>query len=391
MKEIYLDNAATSWPKPGSVIKAMNNYFYKIGGSSGRSGHRRAIEAGRLILNARSSAAELLGILDDSGLVFTSNATTALNTVIRGIFRSDQEIASSHIVTTTMEHNSVLRPVNLLKDKGLDITLVNADSYGQVSSEDIGTAIKSNTRLVIVTHASNVCGTVNNIELIGKICHEKNVPLLVDGAQSAGTIPINLDSTDIDFFACAGHKGLLGPQGTGLLYIKNKDLLCPVIAGGTGSLSDSAYQPDFMPDKFESGTPNIIGIAGLAEGCKYLLKHGVETVYEHDKKLLEIFLNELSFVQGVKLYGLETNDNHTAVLSLNIEGIDSSKVGMMLEEKYGIQTRIGLHCAPLAHKTLDSFPLGTVRFSWGWATREKHVIKAAAALKKINSGLRTRA
>lgn len=388
MKEIYLDNAATSWPKPGAVIKAMNNYFHKIGGSSGRSGHRRAIEAGRLILNARTAAAELLGVSDDSCIIFTSNATTALNTVISGMFHSDLEIASSHIVTTSMEHNSVLRPVNLLKDKGLDVTLVNADIYGQVPPEKIEAAIKSNTKLVIVTHASNVCGTVNNIELIGRICSEKNVPLLVDGAQSAGTIPINLDSLGIDFFACSGHKGLLGPQGTGLIYIKNKDLLNPTVAGGTGSLSDSAYQPDFMPDKFESGTPNIIGIAGLAEGCRYLLNHGVESVFEYDKKLLEIFFNELSGISGIKIYGLEGIDNHTAVLSVNIEGMDSSQVGAVLEEKYGLQTRIGLHCAPLAHKTLNTFPHGTVRFSWGWATREREIVKAAASLKIINSRLR---
>jgi cysteine desulfurase / selenocysteine lyase len=389
VKEIYLDNAATSWPKPGSVIKAMNNYFYKIGGSSGRSGHRRAIEAGRLIMNARTAAAELLGVSDDSGLIFTSNATTALNLVISGIFFSDKQINSSHIVTTSMEHNSVLRPVNLLKEKGLDVTLVKADIYGQVSPKQIEAAIKSNTKLVVVTHASNVCGTVNNIDLIGKICSDKNVPLLVDGAQSAGTLPINLDSFDIDFFACAGHKGLLGPQGTGLLYVKNKDLLSPSIAGGTGSLSDSAYQPDFMPDKFESGTPNIIGIAGLAEGCRYLLNHGVESIYEHDKKLLGIFLNELSGIRGIQLYGLETADNHTAVLSVNIDGMDSSQLGTVLEEKYGIQTRIGLHCAPLAHKTLNTFPHGTVRFSWGWATREREIVKAAATLNKINSGLRS--
>ncbi len=385
MKEIYLDNAATSWPKPESVIKAMNNYFHKIGGSSGRSGHRRAIEAGRIILNARSAAAGLLGVSDDSGLIFTSNATTALNTVIKGIFHSDADISSSHIVATTMEHNSVLRPVNSLKNKGLEVTLIDGDEFGQVSPEKIRSAIRENTKLVVVTHASNVCGTVNDIESIGTLCAEKSIPLLVDGAQSAGLLPINISSLSIDYFACAGHKGLLGPQGTGILYVKNKDTLYPVIAGGTGSLSDSVEQPDFMPDKFESGTPNIIGIAGLAEGCRYLLTHGVESIYKHDKKLLDIFLNELSDVSGIKLYGMKSSVNHTAVLSINIEGMDSSLVGTLLEERYGVQTRIGLHCAPLAHRTLGSFPHGTVRFSWGWANSEREIIKAAAAVKKINS------
>jgi len=385
MKEIYLDNAATSWPKPRSVIKAMNNYFYKIGGSSGRSGHRRAIEAGRIILDARSTAAELLGISDDSSLIFTSNATTALNTVIMGIFPSDADISSSHIVTTTMEHNSVLRPVNILEKKGLEVTLIDGNEDGQVSPEHIRSAIKGNTKLVVVTHASNVCGTVNDIESIGMVCAEKGVPLLVDGAQSAGLLPVNIGALCIDYYACAGHKGLLGPQGTGLLYVKNKDTLFPVIAGGTGSLSDSVEQPDFLPDKFESGTPNIIGIAGLAEGCRYLLAHGVESIYKHDKKLLDIFMNELSDISGIKLYGLKTSVNHTAVLSINIEGIDSSLLGALLEERYGVQTRIGLHCAPLAHRTLGSFPHGTVRFSWGWASSEREIIKAAAAVKKINS------
>lgn len=382
MKEIYLDNAATSWPKPKAVIQAMDNYFHNIGGSSGRSGHRRAIEAGRLILGARSSAAELLGVKDDSKLIFTSNATTALNTVINGIFNSDKLIESSHVVTTTMEHNSVLRPLNRLANLGLAVTHVSGDSSGRISPEAVGTAIKDNTRLVVVTHASNICGTVNDIARIAEICRQKSVPFLIDGAQSAGVVPINLEEIGADFFACAGHKGLLGPQGTGILYVKNKDMLDAVISGGTGSLSDSIDQPDFLPDKFESGTPNIIGIAGLAEGCKFLLNRGVEAVLEHDRHLMDVILEELNGTEGIKLYGTKNSSECTGVLSLNIEGLDSSEAGQQLEANFGLQTRIGLHCAPEAHKTLGSFPNGTVRLSWGWSTTEKEILKAAHALKQ---------
>ena len=381
MKEIYLDNAATSWPKPESVIRAMENYFHNIGGSSGRSGHRRAIQAGRLVLGARSLAAEVLGVRDDSKIIFTSNTTSALNLVISGIFNSDEIIRSSHAVTTTMEHNSVLRPLNRLASRGLKVTHVPGDSCGRVSPEAVGSAITDTTKLVVVTHASNICGTVNDVEAISRICREKAVPLLVDGAQSAGVVPLDLESIDADFFACAGHKGLLGPQGTGLLYVKDKDGLDAVVTGGTGSLSDSTSQPDFLPDKFESGTPNIIGLAGLAEGCRFLLGRGVDKILDHDRRLMDILLEQLYGTEGLRIYGAGSSLESTGVLSVNIDGLDSSEAGQLLEQNYGLQTRIGLHCAPEAHKTLGSFPHGTVRLSWGWSTSEKQITRAARALK----------
>ena len=360
----------------------MDNYFYNIGGSSGRSGHRRAIEAGRLILGARMAAAGLLGVTDDSRIIFTSNTTSALNLVINGIFRSDEEIKSSHVVTTSLEHNSVHRPLKQLSDRGLSVTYVAGDSCGRVSADAVGASIRSNTRLVAVTQASNICGTVNDVRHIAEICRKKSVPFLIDGAQSAGVIPMDIEAVNPDFFACAGHKGLLGPQGTGLLYVKNKDALYPSVSGGTGSLSDSTEQPDFLPDKFESGTPNIIGIAGLAEGCRFLLSRGVETVLRHDRHLMDILLEELGSASGITLYGTQNSSESTGVLSLNIDGLDSSDAGQRLEQHYGLQTRIGLHCAPEAHKTIGTFPGGTVRLSWGWCTTEKEILKAAKAVRR---------
>jgi selenocysteine lyase/cysteine desulfurase len=240
----------------------------------------------------------------------------------------------------------------------------------------------------VVTHASNICGTVNDIAEISQVCRAASVPLLVDGAQTAGVVPIDIEALGLDFFACAGHKGLLGPQGTGLLYVKDKDSLPAVVSGGTGSLSDSIEQPDFTPDKFESGTPNIIGIAGLAEGCRFLLDRGVESILRHDRRLLEIFLDMLTGIDGITLYGTGDAASSTGILSLNIEGLDSSETGSRLEKQYGIQTRIGLHCAPEAHKTIGTYPGGTVRFSWGWKTSEQDIRKTAEAVIKISRVMR---
>lgn len=380
MKLYYFDNAATSWPKPDSVIRAMEYFFHRIGGNPGRSGHIKAIEAGKVVLNARELLALLFNIKDPSRIVFTKNATEALNTALYGVLR-----AGDHAVTTGMEHNSVMRPFNHLEEMGVDLSVAGADQKGSVHIDAIKEKIKKNTKLVAVIHASNVTGTINDIEKIGQFCKQRKILFLVDAAQTAGVVPIDVDRMNIDFLAFSGHKGLLGPQGTGGLFIRHEKALGTITRGGTGSLSDKEEQPVFLPDRYESGTLNVIGLAGLGEGVKFIINHGVESIMEHDRRLLETFLNEIHGDSRFSLYGPcgVSGTGQTGVLSINIRDISSSKAGDILNRKYGMLTRIGLHCAPRAHGSIGTFPDGTVRFSWGFFTKEKEIIKASRALKKI--------
>jgi cysteine desulfurase family protein len=378
VKSYYFDNAATSWPKPETVIKAMEFYFRHVGGNPGRSGHKKAIEAGRVVLRTRDLVASLLNVKDPSRIVFTKNATEALNTALYGVLKADD-----HVVTTSMEHNSVMRPLNDLARLGLDLSVVEADRTGTVTDDMIGKHINDKTRLVAVTHASNVTGTVNEIEKIGQLCKQKNVLFLVDAAQTVGAVPLDVEKIGADFLAFSGHKGLLGPQGTGGLYIRDESALKPLTRGGTGSLSDSEEQPAFLPDCYESGTLNVIGLAGLGEGVRFILEKGVDRIREHEKRLLEVFLNELGGDDRFTLYGAQNSLKQTGVLSLNVKDCTPSKVGEILDSKYCVLTRIGLHCAPRAHRTLGTFPDGTIRFSWGFFTGEKEILKVVRFLKEI--------
>jgi cysteine desulfurase family protein len=378
MKSYYFDNAATSWPKPPSVMKAMKRHLVHVGGNPGRSGHFRAVEAGRVLLSARISLASLFGIRESERIVFTKNATEALNMVISGILHP-----GDHAVCTSMEHNAVMRPLTALKERGVQVSVVRADQQGRVDPAAVGRKITRSTKLVISTHASNVTGTILDISSIGGICREKGVSFLVDAAQTAGVLPIDVDRMCVDFLAFSGHKGLLGPQGTGGLYIGSDVLAEPLLRGGTGSRSESEIQPEFLPDRFESGTPNTVGIAGLCSGIEFLQGFELERVLEHDDRLLQILLNELSSERRLIAYGPGESGSQTGVLSITIEGISPSKIGETLEAEYGVQTRIGLHCAPSAHRTIGTFPDGTVRLSWGVFTREREVIHVARAVKRI--------
>jgi cysteine desulfurase family protein len=378
MKFFYFDNAATSWPKPTSVIKTMKHFFYDIGGNPGRSGHTKSIEAGQRVLKTRESLASLFSIEDPARLVFTKNATEALNIALTGFLQS-----GDHVVTTSMEHNSVMRPLHHLRDSGIQVSVAEASEKGRISLEKIKGEVKKNTKLVAVTHASNVTGTINDLESIGNLCSRNNIILLVDAAQTAGVVPIDVKQMHIDLLAFSGHKGLLGPQGTGGLYIGGRVKILPLMRGGTGSLSDREEQPDFFPDCYESGTLNAIGLAGLGAGIDFIRKRGIETIFQHDGRLLEIFLDTVSTNRRITLYGMCSPSRQTGVVSLNVQHLSPSKVGDVLNRKYGILTRIGLHCAPRAHKTIGTFPDGTVRLSWGVFTRESDVRKAAEALKKI--------
>ncbi len=378
MKSRYFDNAATSWPKPPAVLREMGRYLRHIGGNPGRSGHWRSVEAGKAILRTRMALAALFGVRDSERIVFTKNATEALNTVIKGVLR-----ANDHAVCTSMEHNAVMRPLSGLREEGLRLSVVETDCRGKIDPVELLGAVRPDTRLIIVTHASNVTGAINDIERIGRGARERGIPILVDAAQSAGVVPIDIEKMCIDFLAFSGHKGLFGPQGTGGLYIGNDVLKKPLITGGTGSLSDKEIQPEFFPDRYESGTPNTVGIAGLYGGVHYIRGLGPERVLTHDNRLLEIFMNELSTEKRVVCYGPLERGKQTGVLSLNIEGLSPSVVGGILDEKYGIQSRIGLHCAPRAHRTIGTFPDGTVRLSWGVFTTPKDAFFAAKAIRRI--------
>jgi cysteine desulfurase/selenocysteine lyase len=356
----------------------MKFYFRHVGGNPGRSGHKKAIEAGRVVLKTRDLLAAMLNVKDPSRIVFTKNATEALNTALYGVLKP-----GDHVVTTSMEHNSVMRPLSDLSLRGLDLGVVEADGTGEVTADMIGRQIKEKTRLVAVTHASNVTGTINDIEKIGLLCKNKNVLFLVDAAQTAGVVPLDVEKMNVDFLAFSGHKGLLGPQGTGGLFIRDESSLRPLTRGGTGSLSDSEDQPDFLPDCYESGTLNVIGLAGLGEGVRFILEKGVDRIMKHERHLLEVFINEMGGDGRFMLYGAQNPLKQTGVLSLNIRGVAPSRVGEILDRKYGIFTRIGLHCAPRAHRTLGTFPDGTVRFSWGFFTGEKDILKTARFLKEI--------
>ena len=378
MKVYYFDNAATSWPKPRSVMKAMEHFFFKGGGNPGRSGHIKAIGAGKIVLKTRELLAELFNIRDASKIVFTKNATEALNIALLGFLKP-----GDHVISSSMEHNSVLRPLTSLEKRGVKVSIVKADRTGLISPERLFECVQDTTRLIALTHASNVTGTIQPVSEVGEFCRKKNIRFLVDAAQTAGTVPIDVEEMKIDSLAFSGHKGLLGPQGTGGLFIRDENEVEPLMMGGTGSLSDREEQPEFLPDRYESGTLNVLGLAGLGAGVEFLLKKGVENIIKHDRQLLEIFLNELSGNPRIQLYGTGDRLKQTGVLSLNIQEMSPSTCGELLEKQGGILTRIGLHCAPQAHKTIGTFPDGTVRLSWGAFTTEKDILTAVKAIKGL--------
>jgi cysteine desulfurase/selenocysteine lyase len=378
VRQLYLDNAATSWPKPAAVMAAMRRYFFRGGGNPGRSGHGKAVEAGRIVLAARERLAELFGVGDPSRIVFTKNATEALNVVFRGLLRP-----GDGVVTSSMEHNSVLRPLTALAQQGVRLTVVQAADDGRIDSESFCRSVDRGTRLAVVTQASNVTGAVTDIGRIGAHCRSLGVPLLVDAAQGAGCLPLDVEALAVDYLAFSGHKGLLGPQGTGGLYIRDERGLEPLTRGGTGSLSDREEQPEFLPDRYESGTLNVVGLAGLGAGAEFLLRRGVDTVRDHDRRLLEIFLEGVEGLAGVRIQGPVDPQWQTGVVSLSFNGLSPSEAGQMLEDRFGILSRIGLHCAPRAHRTLGTFPEGTVRLSWGVFTRPRDILHAVRAVKAL--------
>jgi cysteine desulfurase family protein len=342
-----------------------------------------SIDTARVIFNVRDAAAELFGCSDPLRIAFTSNATSALNAAIRGTLKP-----GDHAITSSMEHNSVMRPLRALEADGLELTVLPCFSDGTIDPAEIKRAVKKNTKAVVVTHASNVTGTVMPIAEISRISAAHEIKIIVDGAQSAGVLPVDVIKCGIDLFAFTGHKGLYGPQGTGGLYIKEglESETAAFIAGGTGSRSEKEEQPEFMPDKFEAGTPNSPGIAGLGAGIGFINATGMERIYEHESALTLKFLQGLSDIKGVVFYGPPAGPARTSVVSINIKGISASEVSQRLDEEFNIMTRPGLHCSPAAHRTMGTFPGGTVRFSIGYFNTDAHIAEALRAVQIISGG-----
>ncbi len=377
---IYLDNSATTFPKPREVLLRMDECMRRYCANPGRSGHRLSRHISNEIYECREKIARMFNVSFPGNVIFTSNATESLNTVIKGMLKS-----GDHVIITSMEHNSVLRPVHKLKEQGIvDYSVAKANIYGYVSCEEIESLIRPNTRLVVMTHASNVCGTINPVTSVGEMAKKHNIPFLLDGAQSAGIISIDMERDNISALALPGHKALYGPMGMGVLCLNkgiNPDTLKE---GGTGSNSKEARQSDEAPDKYESGTLNGVGICGLSAGIDFINRVGMDTIYDHDMHLAGIMLEDLSVIKGVNIQGYLTCSNRLGVISITIDGKDPSYISSVLDNHYGIATRAGYHCAPLAHETLGTFDTGSVRFSIGAFNTLEDIKTTAYAIGRIS-------
>jgi cysteine desulfurase family protein len=374
-KRIYFDNAATSGPKPESVVQAICDCLRNANANPGRSAHSLSIKAAEIIYKTREIIGEFFHFAHTENIVLTKNATEALNIAIYGTLGEGDEV-----ITTSMEHNSVLRPLNHLRGKGIiELKILKADGNGVIHPQQIEAAISDKTRLVVVTSASNVTGTKLNLEDINKVTQAAGVKMLVDGAQGAGAMKIDLRKTPFDFLAVTGHKHLFGPQGTGALIIKNPAEVSSFMRGGTGSLSEKTVHPDFPPDKFEAGTLNTPGYAGLLEGIRFILHEGIGNIIEREHQLTQYLLKKLSEIEEVEVYAPEAD--RVSIVSFNIKGATASDVSHYLDAQWGICTRPGLHCAPEAHKTIGTFPKGTVRFSLSYLNTQEEIDTAINALK----------
>lgn len=375
---IYLDNAATSFPKPPAVYAAVDHALRGIGVGPGRGGYRQSLEATRLVFAAREAAASLFAIADSSRVVFTHSATEGLNLATIGLLKP-----GDHVVTTTAEHNSLARPLNLLARRGVELSRVPCDRQGFVSPTDIEAALRPNTRLIALSHCSNVTGAIQPVGDIGRIARGRGVFFLLDAAQSAGSIPIDVGELNVDLLAAPGHKGLLGPQGTGILYIAEEVELEPLMVGGTGGYSSSDEQPGAMPERFESGTLNTPGIAGLKAGIEFVLEQGVETIRRREALLVTHLMEGVAGLRGVAIHGPDDVSRRGGLVPLTVTGHDPAEIAFVLDRDYGISVRAGLHCAPDAHRTIGTYPDGTVRVSPGFFNTEADIDAFIKALQTI--------
>ena len=380
MNYIYLDNASTTFPKAPTVATAMSDYITNRGININRGSYALAYDVEDIIYTTRQRLHPLFNGHDPAHVIFTQNVTMSLNMVIKGLLK-----AGDHVLVSSMEHNAVMRALTQLLDKGITFDTIPCDSTGSIQMDSIEPLIRPNTVALIINHASNVCGTIQPLESIGPICKTHNLQFIVDAAQTAGVIPIDVKACHIDALCFTGHKGLLGPQGIGGIILTKEmaQNLTPLIAGGTGSFSHLETMPTHMPDAFESGTLNLPGIIGLNEGLAYIESQGMENIHNHELALTQAFLEGLQSIDGINIVGKQNIQDRTAVVSITIDGMDPANIAYELESTYHIMTRVGLHCAPRAHQTLRTYPEGTVRFSFGYANTHKDVESALSALNTI--------
>ncbi len=382
-QKTYLDNASTSFPKPQQVAEAVLRFMTEGGTNAGRGEYAAALNTDDMVFSTREKLCSLLGGQDPSCVVFTRNVTEALNLVLKGAL-----LPNDHVIVSSMEHNALMRPLAQLTARGVEFSRAHCDSDGTLDPLEVERLIRPNTKLIAMTHASNVCGTVLPLEQVGRIAREHNLLFVVDAAQTAGMLPVRLDDLGADAVCFTGHKGLLGPQGIGGVVLSRAlaSSIEPLVAGGTGSASDSEEMPTFLPDKLEAGTLNLPGIAGLEAALDWLGERGIDTIRAHEQALVAAFVDGLEPLSArglVRTVGLPTAEGRTGVASIQTPGRELAEVAHSLDARFGIQTRVGLHCAPSAHKTLGTFPTGTIRFSFGWANTEADVARALNALEKI--------
>ncbi len=371
---IYLDNAATSYPKHESVSRKMEEVMRYIGGSPGRGSHKMALSANRIVFGARESIARLLNIKDSSRIVFTKNATEAINLALKGLLK-----AGDHVITTNIEHNSVTRTLSRLEDAGVKVTTIPAEDNGNVDIKKIENAMRADTKLVCVTHASNVFGTIIPVSELGDLCSQKCILLMVDAAQTLGSVPMDIELMNIDILAATGHKALLGPQGTGFLYIKEGIEPLPLIDGGTGEDENM----EEMPESLESGTLNTPSIGGLMAGVEFILREDVRKIRAYEKGLISHLLSELTKIDVVNILRKHSAKERASLVSFNIEGREPGEISYILDERFSIMTRSGLHCAPLAHKAAGTYPGGAIRVSPGYLNTPNDIEEFIKAIKEI--------
>ena len=380
MKRVYLDNGATSYPKAPGVAEAMSDYILKNGANVGRGAYESSFEAENIVFETRELLSELFNSRKSENVVFTKNVTESLNVIIKGALG-----AGDHAIVSSMEHNAVMRPLNSLAKRGVSFSKVKCSHLGELGPNDIKDLIQPNTKAIVMTHASNVCGTILDLEAVGRVCKEYGLIFIIDAAQTAGFLDIDMDKLNADAIAFTGHKGLLGPQGMGGFVVRDSlaKSMDTLIEGGTGSLSDQEIQPEYMPDKLESGTMNIPGIYGLNAALKFIKDTGIKNIRRGELNLVERFLGELKEMDLINIIGRTDVENRTGVVSIDVPTRDNADISYKLYSEYGIATRCGMHCAPSAHQTLGTFPKGTVRFSFSHFNTYEDVDYAVKALGSI--------
>jgi len=381
-KQVYLDNGATSYPKAPGVSEAIVNYIDNIGSSVGRGTYESALSSERILYETRMLICDLFNFPKSDNVIFTKNITESMNVIIKGLFKS-----GDHVIVSSMEHNAVMRPLNSMAKHDVTFTRVACDISGAIDPKAVERAIKPNTKAIIMTHSSNVCGTIMDLEDIGKLAEAHDLFFIIDAAQTAGYLDVDYVKLKADAICFTGHKSLLGPTGIGGFVISDvlAEQVDPFIEGGTGSASDIEIQPSRLPDKFESGTPNLVGIYGLNAALKYIKSIGLDKIRAHEEMLTSRFINGLKGVSGLRLVGKEDIVDRTAVVSVDFENDDNGMVAFALDREYGISTRVGMHCAPSAHKTLNTYPQGTVRFSFSYHSTVEEIDYAVESVMQYIS------